>query len=1810
MIQNVVAETPGGGPAGKAKAKTKARVAPGYEGSPADLDPSVVAAARAAGVSEGALAKGRGSRLRAEPASAMVPDQNLLDESEEEPGGGHLRRCWVGRFADSGALSGRFWCEPGRSLCSSHVQDDGGVSQELLQNGQLAGKGHWTASRLGRPRARLYQGLAETLQLQRAEYSYRRPDGRGSGLRGAGRGGPWAGVGPSLGRVQVQDRSLSFGYVGHLDHGGGRASRRAVAREPSASPLVPAARAPQHRGRVQPVAGPTLVRGRSPEGAGRVLDQKDPAWSSTGPSDFKRPAGRRNHNTCAQAAAPDRKGCMTVRGSKVGASAAHCDAPQPPPPGSRAPSFSVPALLNSLPRVLLRFGGLFGSFLRTSFADGARTAPTCHTWPCPMPYPKVFRDSRGAGAWKLKSLCIAVAALSWLYLGKPACCPAEIRIGVPLNRTQKGAVRRLEAAMFGTSFPFSFAAADLGRHASKVEAQNDVLAALARAAVSLSRECGYLGKPPDVTIDSPASQSRAFDPPRVGASQVCGVLPGSPIAQPIIASRIKLPGPPKFKPQAFMDAATAARYERPLDFCRHPAECPEPPKVKILAKVEERLLLLRALADTKRLVPGQRVPGREDYGAGLFAVVKNELKDRLIRDARPANLLEEGVSLWTRTLASAVAVSNLVLEPHRTMLFSGADLRDCFYQFVAPPGRVARNFLTGWLDCGQASFVFRRDMKSECDDLGRVYVAFASLAMGDSGACEYTQCSHLGVCLKGAAIVPGELLVHAAAPPRGLLSIGLVIDDLVCLDQVLTADLEAIKAGASQTEGSRRLDFALKAYDSAPLEVSPDKVFRDQVKASFWGAAVCGASGWLKPNAHRLWPLVMITVRTVQLGLATRHLLESLAGCWISVFILKRRLLASMDLIFKACAVDGPNTIIRLSPALRSELASFAILGPLCSVNLRAQIDTTVTATDASSGWQAAARAEIPETVAREAYRHSVQKGTWTRLLSQPGARDHGLLDVESELAGGDVFTALPLYVGLATCPRYCELWRKSYKSKVHINVAELQAFLREEARAGQRKPNSRFIFALDSQVAIGAVAKGRSASYKLNELLCRSIPGVLGSQSQSVPVYFPSACNPADDPTRDREVRPPVDKPPNWWLELCAGNPGPLEEVTEAAGFGRDGESFDQRQLFALCSERPPARESASSRKREAWRAARVHRSPLRQTSAAPAPCSPAAGPASAQLPEALASVLEALPVRLFRFRKQLPDLRTPGALCLWPGRGGVVRELLRQGCPWALVLDPLHCVGQLDATALQQRLLELTSAGAFRAVCAAPPGSSFSRARVPALRGASAAYGFESEDLWVAAKVKKDNALNGWLARLRDCCLHARAGYTIECPDASLWWTMPGWEAQRAPSSQEVWRLDFCRFGTPWRKRTRVATNTALRGARLLCCNKDHLRLFGFSKAHQKPWTSVADAHPRGFSRAVAVALACHAGWCDERPLDPLACAKLQNCCRAGEAANPGPRAPRARDLTVDLETRPLYSEASSFLGLRAWTSFLAWCAQTLSFDPLPMFHSCPPMLAMALRSFGNYLYRTGGSLQTYRYAIVAGQRINWCMRGQLGPAWELVSRWEKLQPIRHRTPIPEVVLKSLVVLAWCKGFRRWAGCTLVAYFGLARIGEILRATRAHLLLPADHCSVLEVAFVRLEGPKSAARGGPKVQHLKVDEALAVQLLGKAFSSLDSDDKLYPFGPAAYRARWNFLLGHFGLRNQQELTPGGLRGGGAVWAYHRGHAVSDIQWRMRLRHQHTLSYYLQEVAAINSVLAAGVEARHVLQCSAQLFPFLAASP
>ena len=73
-------------------------------------------------------------------------------------------------------------------------------------------------------------------------------------------------------------------------------------------------------------------------------------------------------------------------------------------------------------------------------------------------------------------------------------------------------------------------------------------------------------------------------------------------------------------------------------------------------------------------------------------------------------------------------------------------------------------------------------------------------------------------------------------------------------------------------------------------------------------------------------------------------------------------------------------------------------------------------------------------------------------------------------------------------------------------------------------------------------------------------------------------------------------------------------------------------------------------------------------------------------------------------------------------------------------------------------------------------------------------------------------------------------------------------------------------------------------------------------------------------------------------------------------------------------------------------------------------------------------------------------------------------------------------------------------------------------------------------------------------------------------AFGGLGRDERLFPLSPSAYRSRWDKCLKTLGLEGLVDVTPGGLRGGGAVAAYHCGGAIADIQWKLRLKHMGTL--------------------------------------
>ena len=72
--------------------------------------------------------------------------------------------------------------------------------------------------------------------------------------------------------------------------------------------------------------------------------------------------------------------------------------------------------------------------------------------------------------------------------------------------------------------------------------------------------------------------------------------------------------------------------------------------------------------------------------------------------------------------------------------------------------------------------------------------------------------------------------------------------------------------------------------------------------------------------------------------------------------------------------------------------------------------------------------------------------------------------------------------------------------------------------------------------------------------------------------------------------------------------------------------------------------------------------------------------------------------------------------------------------------------------------------------------------------------------------------------------------------------------------------------------------------------------------------------------------------------------------------------------------------------------------------------------------------------------------------------------------------------------------------------------------------------------------------------------------------------------------------------------LTPGSLRGGGAVAAHKRGVNIADLQWRMRLGHQNTLAYYLQETTAASVLPSLSSSSRSCVLAAEACLPFFLA--
>ena len=1274
-------------------------------------------------------------------------------------------------------------------------------------------------------------------------------------------------------------------------------------------------------------------------------------------------------------------------------------------------------------------------------------------------------------------------------------------------------------------------------------------------------------------------------------------LPSLALAQDVVASRIAFTGVPEFDPCPYLDDKLRDLYLRPKDFaCSFSDLLVDPPRVRFRAPGYKGKLDLLALLDSgDRLALRPVSHACASWCCGVFSVPKSSDRDRLIIDARPSNAVQVSDSRWLSTMPTSACLLSLELDETEVCTFSGADIREFYHNFRVSEQRSSLYTFVG--DFAASDVACLRCFSPELLGSSRVCASLRTMAMGDVNSVSFGQASHVGLLLAFDVIDPSCLLTLRGGFPRGDLALGVVIDDLICIERSLR-QLGPAKA-------SPVMEKVHRAYAAAPLPVHKGKCFEDQFCAAFWGSEVDGFSGWVRPSWARLVPLVSLTLACIKLPALSISLLEVLAGSWISVVSYRRRLLSLLNHIYLIQRGRRRDEVVRSTTGLRAELFALCALAPFIVCDMRAASSGYLVCTDASDLVGAGAGAYVGNAWGKELQRHALCKGLWNRLLrpSECILRRAGALEQDLELPG-ESYRTHAMWSSLCRFLQFRVIGSFKRRGASHINVKEAESYLAIEEHLGAGVwENSRTLALLDSQVVLGALIKGRSSSPALNVLLQGSVPAYIFFNLHPSYSFVASEDNPSDDPSRLKPIRSPSVPVPSWFEVGTAGDFSQLDSFLSAYNL-LPGQLQGLPELLASfaarCGDPLPTsaarREYSEGQRDEPLQGESVLQSRILVENS-PEPLQER--PRNSSVSSFVASFFKLCSAAQFVW----PDGLRPTAsarpdasvyLGLFAEKCPVAREFVRLGNRAALSFDWQHGSSQdLSNPELQSRLRAAASQGAFCCIGMSPPGSTFSQAAQPRYRSRQFPAGVPLLGHHSAAKVASENRALDFACSFALLLLDLGVPFWLSGPASSYMWIYPPVvEVLGRLPSNASWTFDRCRFSEPWLKRTRVVVTSELAGVEKLCLGgHSHVRLRGRTGAVGPDWAKAASSWPRGAACELAQSLVTEA----KRRFQGSSSTAFVGHLRVGEAANPGPpkRAPRQGSL-FDVE---LVGATTLRVREQIWTVFVSWLREGLSEGAVLGIFRCPPLLSLMLRDYGDVLYRTGFPLGAYRQLLAHAQKLVPLVKPHMGVAWNMVTRWQELQPVCHRTPLPEAILRAMVGLAYANGWKVWAATTLAMFYFICRPGEVLRGLRKDLLTPGDTLEPQHKwLYLRIRAPKTRRRGA-KIQHAKLDDAVALEVALSVWEKLPRGRALYPGSPSAYRRRWDVLLRSLAIPATASLTPASARAGGAICAFQRGTPVADLMWRMRLRSQVTLEHYLQEMTGYSVIPALPHETRRRIE-------------
>lgn len=394
-------------------------------------------------------------------------------------------------------------------------------------------------------------------------------------------------------------------------------------------------------------------------------------------------------------------------------------------------------------------------------------------------------------------------------------------------------------------------------------------------------------------------------------------LPSSHLAKKVEPERLKFWQTPSFDARPFLDYDNQQTFEFPqLHADRPDPERDTIPRVSVRCSGEAQMAFLELLDQTGRLslVPPSEV--NMDYRNGVFAIPKDESRDRMVLDARPPNLLERSEKRWIKSLGSMAQFSHIFLQPEEEVRLFAEDLREFYHAFIISRERQRRNALK--LQVSPSSVAHLSCFRDHLRRHPMLIPCLNTMAMGDLNAVSYGQTSHLAVLLSTDVIHLADFLALKLTPPRAGLVAGLMIDDFLIVDRR--------KRGEPPTRAAEIMKAVADKYEEVGLPRHSGKSVVDELKSSFWGSQMDGDRGEVRPALTKCVPLARLTLQVLRLGICSVSLLEVLSGSYVAALQYRRRLMSSLEEIYAAQRNRSRNQLVRLSTELKDEMATLVAL--------------------------------------------------------------------------------------------------------------------------------------------------------------------------------------------------------------------------------------------------------------------------------------------------------------------------------------------------------------------------------------------------------------------------------------------------------------------------------------------------------------------------------------------------------------------------------------------------------------------------------------------------------------------------------------------------------------------------------------------------------------------------------------------------------------------------------------------------------------------------------------------------------------------